>query len=177
MQGVKEDPGISLTINWRYFSLEQVNSNEGTEWKIWEQSDDYNANGLLAFRAAEAARRQGEEVFCKFHYALYEARHKKYRNIADISRVTEVAESAGLDMFRFKKDIRDARILDTLAEDHTYAAGTLKIFGTPTLVFPENQAVYLKMTSVPSNEESLLIFTEIRNIAEKRRIILEIKRP
>ncbi|NJL34263.1 MAG: hypothetical protein HC893_10850 [Chloroflexaceae bacterium] len=28
-------------INWRYFSLEQVNLPAGSDWKVWEQADEY----------------------------------------------------------------------------------------------------------------------------------------
>ncbi len=50
--------GPKLTINWKYFSLEQVNSQQEPEWKIWEQPEDYPSRGIHAFRAAEAARQQ-----------------------------------------------------------------------------------------------------------------------
>jgi hypothetical protein len=80
-------------------------------------------------------------------------------------------------MTQFQKDIGDRQLLAKLAEDHTFAAETLGIFGTPTLVFPENQAVFLKMMPLPLTEESLSMFTELRLLAEGRRYILEVKRP
>ena len=168
--------GPTLTINWRYFSLEQVNSQQGPEWKIWEQSEDYPSRGLRAFRAAEAARRQGEAAFTAFHFALLKARHEQGQDIADMNTLTQVAESANLEMAQFQKDFSDRKILAKLAEDHTFAVETFGVFGTPTLVFPENQAVFLKM-SPPSPEESLSVFTEVRTFAERRRHIQEIKRP
>lgn len=173
---MQEDIGTKLTINWRYFSLEQVNSQQGTQWKIWEQPEGYPSRGLRAFRAAEAARRQGEAAFERFHIALIRARHEQRRDIADTNTLSEVAESAGLEMVRFQRDISDRRILAKLAEDHTFAVETLGVFGTPTLVFPERQAIFLKM-SPPAPEESLSVFTEVRTLAERRRNIQEIKRP
>ena len=177
LQRVKEELGSSLVLNWRYFSLEQVNSNKGPDWEIWEQPLDYPGGGLPAFRAAEAARRQGEETFISFHIALFRARHEKHRNIADIDNLVKTAEDAGLDRDRFIKDMNDPRILDALARDHTYAVETLRVFGTPTLVFQENGAVFLRLTPIPSPEESLPIFNEIRAIAKGRPNIKEIKRP
>ena len=167
--------GPKLTINWRYFSLEQVNSQQGPE-KIWEQSEDYPSRGMHAFRAAEAARRQGEAAFAAFHPALLKARHEQRQDIADMDTLTQVAESANLDMAQFQKDFGDRKILAKLAEDHTFAVETIGVFGTPTLVFPENQAVFLKM-SPPAPEESLSVFVEVRTLAERRRHIQEIKRP
>jgi len=166
-----------LAINWRYFSLEQVNSQQGPEWKIWEQPEGYPSRGLRAFRAAEAARRQGEAAFGSFHTALLKARHEQKQDIADISTLVQVAESIGLEMAQFQKDLGDRQLLVRLAEDHTFAVETLGVFGTPTLVFPERRAVFLKMSSPPLAEESLSVFAEVQQLAERRHYILEIKRP
>ena len=164
-------------MNWKYFSLEQVNSQQGPEWKLWEQPEDYPSRGRNAFRAAEAARRQGAVVFDTFHMALLKARHEESRDISDVAVLTEVAESAGLDMDQFHKNFTGRQLLARLAEDHTYAAETLQVFGTPTLVFPEQQAVFLKMAPPPSSEEAIAAFGEVRTIAEDRLQIREIKRP
>jgi len=169
--------GAKLTINWRYFSLEQVNSQQGPQWKGWEQPEDYPSRGLRAFRVAEAARRQGEAAFGSFHIALLRARHEQRRDIADMNTLIEVAESVDLEMVQFQRDISDRQPLAKLAEDHTFAVETLGIFGTPTLIFPERQAVFLKMSSPPSPEECLSVFTELRHLAERRQYIQEIKRP
>jgi hypothetical protein len=53
----------------------------------------------------------------------------------------------------------------------------LGIFGTPTLVFPEKQAIFLKISPPPPQEECLPLFDEIFNLAYSRRNIREIKRP
>ena len=176
MQKVKEDIGSELTIIWKYFSLEQVNSQQKPEWKIWEQSGDYPSRGLPAFWAAESVRRQSEAAFNSFHMALLKARHEQRRDIANIDTLIEVAESVDLEMPRFRKDISDRKLLAKLAEDHTYAVDTLGVFGTPTLVFPEEQVVFLKMT-VPPSEECLSIFNELCNLVERRQFIREVKRP
>jgi len=169
--------GPKLTINWKYFSLEQVNSQQGAQWKIWEQPEDYPSRGLRAFWAAEAARRQGEAAFSCFHIALLRARHEQRRDIADMNTLIEVAESADLEMTQFQKDLSDRQLLARLAEDHTFAVETLGVFGTPTLVFPERQAIFLKMSPLPSPEECLSVFTELRQLAERRQYIQEVKRP
>ncbi len=169
--------GPKLVIDWKYFSLEQVNNQQGPQWKVWEQPEDYPSRGLRAFQAAEATRRQGEAAFKTFHMSLLRARHEQRQDIADPDTLVQVARGAGLDMAQFEKDFSDRQLLAKLAEDHTHAVETLGIFGTPTLVFPEKQAVFLKLSSPPSPEESLSVFTEVRQMAEQRRNILEIKRP
>ena len=166
-----------MAIDWKYFSLEQINSKEGPEWKLWEQPDNYPSRGLNAFHAAEAARVQGEKVFNAFHYALLRARHEEKKDIADPATLIEVAEGVGLEMKRFRNDLSDRRLLDKLAADHTFAVETLGIFGTPTLGFPGQQAVFLKMSPPPSPEESVAVFEDVRHLTMDRQQIKEIKRP
>jgi len=169
--------GSKLIINWRYFSLEQANSQQGPQWKLWEQPEDYASRGLRAFLAAEAARRQGEAAFDRFHTALLRARHEQRRDIADTNTLIELAESAGVDMTRFQKDIADRQLLTRLAQDHTFAVDTLGIFGTPTLVFAQEQAIFLKLSEPPPPKECLSVFNELCLLVDKRRYILEIKKP
>ena len=166
-----------MAINWKYFSLEQVNSQQGPDWKIWEQPADYPSLGLRAFWAAEAARNQGEAAFSRFHMVLLTARHEQRRDIADMNTLTEVAQIVDLDLARFQKDLSNRQLLARLAQDHTYAVEQLGIFGTPTLVFAERQAIFLKIAPPLPPKECLPFFTELRQLAEKRQNVQEIKRP
>lgn len=177
LQRVKESPVLTLTINWKYFSLEQVNNQQGPEWKLWEQPEDFTSRSLNAFKAAEVARKQGEDIFDTFHMLLLEARHKEQQDISDMATLHEVARRAGLDMEQFHRDISTPGILTKLGEDHTYAVEKLNVFGTPTLVFPGMKAVFLKMAPPPLPEENISVFYEVRRIAEVRQEIKEIKRP
>ena len=123
---MKETLETQLTVNWRYFSLEQVNSDKGPGWKIWEQDEDYPSKGLLAFKTAEAARRQGEESFYSFHMALLKARHEQGMDITDVQAILRLAESLELDIQRFKKDLNGLNILVVpivLAEDRKPISG------------------------------------------------------
>lgn len=79
-------------------------------------------------------------------------------------------------MDRFRNDLKERRLLEKLAADHTFAVEILNIFGTPTLVFPEQQAVFLKMSPPPLPEESIDVFEDVRRFTEDRQQIKEIKR-
>jgi predicted DsbA family dithiol-disulfide isomerase len=177
LQRVQEDIGSKLIVSWRYFSLEQANNPHGSQWKIWEQPEDYPSLGVRAFWAAEAARRQGKAAFDRFHIALLRARHEQCRDVSDMETLAELAESVGLEMTQFRKDLVDRQLLTKLAEDHTFAAETLGVFGSPTLVFPERQAIFVKISSPPPPEECLSVFTELHHLVDRRRYIQEIKRP
>lgn len=177
LREVKAHLSEGLIIDWKYFSLEQINNQRGPEWRLWEQPDDYPSRGLKAFWAAEAARSQGEESFTAYHYALYIARHGEGKDISSKDTLTEVARRCGLNLTKFKDDLLDRRLLVRLAKDHTTAIETLGIFGTPTLVFPEKQTIFLKLSSVPPPDESVSLFKELYHLADQRRLVREIKRP
>jgi len=154
-----------------------VNNQNGPDWKLWEQPEDYPSRGRQAFLAAEAARCQGEAAFDRFRMALLRAKHEQSRDIADVNTLIEVAVSSGLEMPRFQEDLSNRQLLAKLAEDHALAAESLSVFGTPTIVFPEGQIVFLKMMSAPPPEECLQLFMEIRHLAEQRQYVQEVKRP
>ncbi len=44
-----------IKVDWRYFSLEQVNTADPDGPKVWEKQEE-EATSLVAFKAAEAAR-------------------------------------------------------------------------------------------------------------------------
>ncbi len=173
---MQDDVGAKLAVSWRFFSLEQINSKQGSEWKIWEQGEDYRSRGLRPFWAAEASRRQGEAAFDRFHIALFRAIHEQHRDATEMNAIAEIGESVDLDMNQFRHDLADRSLLTKLAGDHTFAVETLGVFGTPTLVFPQRQAIFVKM-SLPPPEDSLSVFNELRHLVDRRRYIHEVKRP
>src|SRR5579859_178303 len=99
--------GRELKVGWRYFSLSQVNSkDEG--WAAWDAPESEKVRGRLAFKAAEAARRQGR--FASLHMPLLRARHRDRQDIDQLDVVERVAEEAGLDMQQFRGDLSDPTI-------------------------------------------------------------------
>ncbi len=115
---VKTALGDDIEFVWRSFPLEQVNSPEGPEWKLWEQPDDYVSRGLNAFRGAEAAKLQGPDHFANFHFALLEARHVDDKNIGRKDVVIETAGKAGLDVDAFTKALDDRSLMANIGKDY-----------------------------------------------------------
>lgn len=174
----KAKQGEELDITWRHFLLDQINSKQGPDWKVWEQSEDKQGN-LLAQRAGEAARKQGREVFEKYHLALLVARHGTTGRrvpLDDREALLEVAGEVGLDTDRLSKDMEDESLLDTIASDHTEAAGQYGVFGTPTFLFDSGLTVYLKMF-VPPADESLDTFDHFLGLMSDKPYLGEVKRP
>lgn len=165
-----------VRVNWRFFSLAQVNhrADPPDGWSVWSAPESEPVKGRLAFKAAEAARRQGR--FDALHAALLDARHRDRLDIEDPHVVVQVAGRAGLDVDRFRGDLQDPEILQRLERDHTEARDTHGVFGTPTLVFPHG-AAYLRLARVLDGAEALRVFDSVSGTIDREPEVLEIKRP
>ena len=174
LENVQQTGARDLHVRWRFFSLAQVNS-RGPGWTVWGAPRDETVRGRLPFKAAEAARRQG--WFGRFHTALLHARHRDNLDIDNSTVVERVVEDSGLDLERFRKDLDDPGILQSLARDHEEASSTLGVFGTPTFVFPGGGAAYVRLDHAPSGDEAVRILDRIVAVGQHEPAILEIKRP
>jgi predicted DsbA family dithiol-disulfide isomerase len=163
-----------LHVEWRYFSLAQVNSKDDG-WTAWDAPASENVRGRLAFKAAEAARRQGR--FEDFHMPLLQARHRDRLEIDQAQVVERVAVGAGLDLDQFRQDVSDPGILAALARDHRQAVTEHGVFGTPTFVFPDGASAYVRLGEAPEGVEATRVFDRLVSVAAREPLILEIKRP
>jgi predicted DsbA family dithiol-disulfide isomerase len=177
LRNVKAAVGDNLQVNWRYFPLEQVNSPEGPEWKLWDQPANFRSRGRAAFHGAIAARQQGEDAFERFHYALFDAKHADGKDHGKMETILEAAAAAGLDLERFEQDLDDPSLLSKIGEDYEFGHDELGVFGVPTLVFPNGEAAYVKCLPPPEGPEAVAVFDEIVHTIRDRPFIGEIKRP
>jgi len=174
VEGVRRSGERSLEARWRYFSLTQVNSkDEG--WTVWDAPASELVRGRLAFAAAEAARRQ--DRFGELHETLLVARHRDQADIEDRGVVEGLAIGAGLDFDRFRRDLADPSILEALARDHTEAVTVHGVFGTPTFVFADGPAAYVRLAESAVDNGVVEVFDNLVTVAAREPRILEIKRP
>lgn len=167
-----------LRINWRYFPLEQVNSDHGPDWKLWEQPDDFESRGLGMFRGAAAAWNQDQgEAFERFHQLVFQTRHGAYTVNGERPNVRQIAEIAGLDMGKYDRDVADRSLLGRIGEDYEFARSEFGIFGVPTLVFENGESAYIKLLPIPERDEAVQIWDEVYQTIVNRPNIHEIKRP
>ena len=163
-----------VEVHWRYFSLTQVNSRDDG-WTVWGAPAAEKVRGRLAFQAAEAARRQ--DRFDVYHSTLLRARHLGRLDIDEMDVVEQVAEEAGLEVERFRRDLGDPSILDALERDHTHAIAIHGVFGTPTFVFPNGASAYIRLAEAPSGPDAVQLFDSLLAVAADEPRILEVKRP
>lgn len=170
-------------VEWRFFSLAQVNHRIKDGWEVWAQpevnpeweKEDF-APGLRNFWAAAAAQRQGDEAFRAFHGALLRAIHADKREIESFATLREIAQAAGLDHAAFMCDVGDVACLARLAEDHR-AGVEKKVFGTPTFVLGDATPAYLKLSRTLDDREAVEMWDSFATVVAERPYVLEIKRP
>jgi predicted DsbA family dithiol-disulfide isomerase len=175
---VRRSGARQVEVDWQPFSLAQVNSDQGEEFRYWEQPGalDGSDNTLLALRAGLAARRQGQEAFDAFFMNLLTARHRDKRDLMDAAVVHGAAKTAGLDMSRFLEDLADPELVREVGASHTRAVEEHGVFGVPTVVFPNGHAAFLKMF-VPPEAESVTVFDSLVPVIGGIKHVGEIKRP
>ena len=171
-----EQRGEPIRVNWRYFPLEQINAADKPDWKLWE-AEWPKPKAQVAFHGAIAARRQGEDAFLRFHRALLRAKHLEGAEHGRPAVIRGVAEAIGLDLERFDRDVADRSLLDAIRVDYEEARARYGVFGTPTFVFPNGEALYLKIKRDELPNDPLAFYEEFVSIGHDRPNILELKRP
>ncbi len=162
---------------WKNFALEEINKKQPSEWHVWDQPDDYPSRGLPAFRAAEAARRQGEEAYERMHWALLEGRHERRKDFRDPADIEGLAREAGLDMARFKHDLADRSLLERIARDHTEAVTKHYVFGTPTFVFERGGPIFVRIRAPEEPQAAARAFEGFHALFVAQDSFDEVKRP
>ena len=174
---VKKEIGDDLDLNWRNFSLQQINAQDPGDWRVWDEEDYTQTRSLLAAIAGEAAKRQGKEAFSKFFLALLTERHGGNRApLNDNAVFLKIAGDSGLDTLQFEQDLKDPTLVKIVADDHTEATEIHGAFGTPTFIFDNGQSAYIK-TFIPPENEALEAFENFLGLFSERSYIGEVKRP
>jgi|GEM_PF-98806 len=177
LEQVQAALGDRLQLTWRAFPLEQVNMQD-PDVHVWDYPNDGKSSTMRAYQAVHAARKQGEEAFRKMHHGLFVRRHADGRNLAGQRVLEETATEAGLDMDRFREDLKSDEVFDIVRQEYTKGREELGVFGTPTLVFDNGNGAYLKFGwNEESDEDALEFFYNFVDIVRDRPNILEIKRP
>ena len=128
---------LGLTVNWRFFSLEEVNRVEGKKHP-WEREWSY---GWSMMRIGAVLRRDSMELLDRWYAVAGRALHVDGNrpHHPDVARhlLTEI----GADPAIVDQSIADATTHDEIRTEHdrVIAAGG---FGVPTLFFPDGQCLF-----------------------------------
>lgn len=166
-----------IDITWKPFALNQVNQKVGPDYKVWDEPEDKQPSGLWGLRAGVAASHQGNEALKRFLPLLLKARHIERKEVNDLALLKRLAGEAALDVERFERDLRDPSSLQEVVASHTKAVAELGVFGTPTFIFPNGAAAFLKMLRPDTAEEASKAYDSLIAMMQGSKFIGEVKRP
>lgn len=170
LRDVRSQTGI--TIDWRFFSLEEVNREEGKKHP-WEREWSY---GWGMLRVAALLRRSSMEHCDRFYEAAAHALHIEGRKPHRPEVAEELLQEIGLDPGVVRRAIDDHTTHDDVRSDHE-AVFARSGFGVPLLVFDDDSSVYGPVvTPAPRGEEALALWQVVQGF---RRFphLYELKRP
>lgn len=173
---VQREMGSDLEIDWRYFSLEQVNKSPDAP-NVWDYPNDGTSSTLRAFQGVHAAGKQGEDKYLAYMAALFNQRHVNRRNLGTQAILEETAQHVGLDLLQFRTDLQSDDVFAVFQQDHTEAVEKYGVFGVPTIMFGNEESAYLRIEVGNPPTDPMVFWDEFMAIVRNRPTILEIKRP
>ena len=126
-------------------------------------------------RGGIAARSLGTTAHNDYMEKILYAKHVEREDVRTREAVLEIAKAANLDIEKFTTVLDSPEALASIGVDHEEAL-THGVFGTPTFVFEDGTAAFLKMFTPPENE-SIGAFKDFMGIASSRKYFGELKRP
>jgi 2-hydroxychromene-2-carboxylate isomerase len=124
---------------------------------------------------AKAAQASGPEVFQRYHHRLFEAIQAEHRRLSPAD-LLGLAHEAGLDTARI--EAAHSTWLAAVARDHREGIERWRVFGTPTLIFQDEAAVYLKFKGIPpSPGDAAEVLDALVCLARCHPELVEIKYP
>ncbi len=100
----------------------------------WVTGARYPASSVPALLAAQAAKRQGEDASDAFHFSLFRTFLIDNRDISDEAVLARVALTVGLDLDRFRRDLKDPSVKEAVYAEHLEAVDQLGVEAVPTVI-------------------------------------------
>jgi 2-hydroxychromene-2-carboxylate isomerase len=161
-----------LEVTWRFFSLEEVNLEEGKRHP-WERRWSY---GWSMLRIAALLRRRSNELVDAWYLAAGRLLHEYGEKPHDPAVAAELLRQLDLDPGLVEASMEDPALDDEIRADHERVLA-LGGFGVPTLVFEDGQAFYGPvLIDPPTGKEALRLF-ELVTIAHEFPNFFELQRP
>lgn len=121
-----------LRINWRFFSLEEINRPEGKKHP-WERDVAY---GWSPMRVGALLRRRDPDLCDAWYLACGRALHEHGRKPHDPDTARSLLEQIGASPTDWDQALADVTTHDDVRTDHETAVREFAGFGVPILVFP-----------------------------------------
>lgn len=146
-----------VPVRWRPFSLLEQNRRDPGP-PVFERAEHAENVSLIALAVHEAVRTAGGDVDA-YRRAMFTAWHDQPGRLATTD-IVDLGRSAGLETFDHD------RAFAAVAAEHA-AAEALGVFGTPTLVLENDQAVFVKLDAVPDGQmRGDSLWSQVRALAD-----------
>lgn len=126
-----------LTVNWRFFSLEEINRQEGKKHP-WEREWSY---GWSMMRIGALLRRRSMTDVDAWYQRAGRALHVEGRKPHEKAVARELLEELGFDPRLADQAIADLTTSDEVLSDHQRVVAASG-YGVPTLFFPDGQCLF-----------------------------------
>jgi 2-hydroxychromene-2-carboxylate isomerase len=157
---VREQNG--LRVNWRFFSLEEVNRAEGKKHP-WERGWSY---GWSLMRIGALLRRRDMAELDAWYGRIGSALHREGAKPHDPEVARVLLKEIGLDPALLDEALADSSTHDEVKADHDRVTGSGG-FGVPTLFFPDGQALFGPVViDPPEGEEALRLWNLVAGWTE-----------
>ena len=154
IRNVREQNG--LTINWKFFSLEEVNLREGKKHP-WERDWSY---GWSMMRIGAILRRQSMDNLDKWYERSGRALHEEGKRPHDPDVARYLLEEIGMDPNIVDKSLLDESTHDEIKDDHQRVidAGG---YGVPTLFFGDHPLYGPVLIDPPEGERAMRLWDTV----------------
>jgi 2-hydroxychromene-2-carboxylate isomerase len=127
-----------LAIDWRFFSLEEINRPEGKKHP-WERPIAY---GWTPMRVGALLRRDDMALCDAWYAACGHALHREGRRPYEEEVARELLDSIGAAPDAWDRALADPTTHDDVRNDHDEAVECHGGFGVPIIVLPEGRALF-----------------------------------
>ena len=145
-----------LTINWKFFSLEEVNLREGKKHP-WERDWSY---GWSMMRIGAILRRQSMDSLDKWYERSGRALHEEGKRPHDPDVARYLLEEIGMDPNIVDESLLDESTHDEIKDDHQRVidAGG---YGVPTLFFGDHPLYGPVLIDPPEGEKAMRLWETV----------------
>lgn len=146
---------VDLDIDWRFFSLEEVNRPDGKRHP-WERPLAY---GWTPMRIGAFLRRTDMDACDRWYAACGKALHEDGRRFYDADVAHELLETIGQRPEIWEEAQADPTTHDDVRADHEFAVDRYGGFGVPIIAFESDRAVFGPVVvPAPSGDDALALW-------------------
>ena len=149
MRDVRDQLG--LIVNWRFFSLEEVNRMEGKKHP-WERDWSY---GWSMMRIGAVLRRESMDLLDKWYAATGKALHVDGNRPHNPDVARHLLQEIGADPAIVDQSIADPTTHDEIRAEHDKVVSSGG-YGVPTLFFPDGQCLFGPVLLDPPTGEAAI---------------------